>query len=184
MLGLASFLFSLVMYAIETYIVEAAIDRAMAYDQASYLVAVMNGAGLFGRILCNYAADSIGRLNSTLVAVFCTSASILALWLPAQSSGTMIAFAVVSGLGGNVTLSMFPVLVASTASLDELGSRIGVNMFASGLAALLGPPATGAVISRGGFQMAAGCLGGCCFVSGLFITILRIRLGIKQGWNK
>ncbi|KAH8649164.1 major facilitator superfamily domain-containing protein [Xylariales sp. PMI_506] len=180
--------FFLAMYIPTTYIIVSATALNVNPLIVQYIVVIMNFAGLIGRLMCTYMADIWGRWNAMIALLAFTSMSVLALWLPSRAEATLVAFALLYGLGSNPALSMFPVLVAGISSIEEIGVRTGINQAAAGFAALVGVPIAGAIVAASGggsFMWAAGFAGMCCVVSALCMCVVRIRLSgaVAPSWK-
>ncbi len=82
-----------------------------------------------------------------------SGAATLALWIPGGgSAGGAVAYGAVFGLVGGGYVSIVPAVVAQISDIREIGTRTGITLVASALAALAGSPAAGAIVSstRGG----------------------------------
>jgi MFS family permease len=129
-----------------------AIRQGVHPTLASYLVAILNSASIFGRILPGIAADRFGRLN-VLAAMGAGTGILVFVWPQVHSTAGIIVFSVLFGFtsgaivsGASVALSMCP------DSLADMGTWMGQGMAIASLSALVGPPVSGALIERfGGF---------------------------------
>jgi len=114
---------------------------------SSYLLAILNGCSVFGRIIPNYFADSIGTLNTILP---CTLfASILSFsWLAIHNPPGIIAFCVIYGFfSGSVVSLSGPVVVSITKDLSTIGTRTGMTCALGALGILIGNPIAGTMIN-------------------------------------
>lgn len=85
-----AFVFFLGMFPPINYIILEAEHYGMSPSLAAYMVPVLNGASLFGRVLPGYIADHIGRFNMMIIMDFFTAITILALWLPATGNAPIV----------------------------------------------------------------------------------------------
>ena len=118
---------------------------------------IINGVGLFGRIIPNYLADRFfGPLNSILPFTFCAGL-LLYCWTAVTSRAGLVAFAVVYGIFASGIQSLFPATLSSlTEDMSRVGVRIGMTFTVVSFASLTGPSLTGALIERhdGGYLYA------------------------------
>lgn len=119
----------------------------LSVDLSFYLLAILNAASLFGRLLGGAAADRLGRINTLSLA--CLTCGILILcWLPIRSHAAIIAFAALFGFFSGTAIGVFPATIAMTASQpNEIGSYLGMALGVYSFAGLSGTPITGAMIN-------------------------------------
>ncbi|KAL5340201.1 major facilitator superfamily domain-containing protein [Aspergillus crustosus] len=132
------------LFFIPTY----AVSRGMDATLASYLIAIVNGASTFGRIIPGILADKFGRLNVFGIGGIATGIIICCMNL-AESNASLIIFSVVFGFwsgtivsGGSAALTLCP------RSPQEVGTYLGMGVGLVGAAALIGPPVSGALVDR------------------------------------
>ena len=144
---------------------------------------ILNGVGLFGRIIPGYLADHhFGPLN-TLIPIVFVSALLLYCWAAISTRSGLIGFDVIYGLTAAAMQSLFPATLSSlTADLAKTGVRMGMIFSVVSFACLTGPPLAGALVQRldGGYlyaQMFAGSvmMAGCA-------TLLACRVA-RKGWS-
>lgn len=87
-LGYVALLFSVPSYATTV---------GLTVSQGSILGAMFNLGGGIGRPFIGYVSDSFGRINTALVCTFLAGLFSLAIWIPANSFGVLIFFALVGG---------------------------------------------------------------------------------------
>lgn len=123
----------------------------LSREQATNLLMVLNGVGVFFRILPNYAADRwTGPLNllipSTLV-----SGVMLLVWIAVSDRVGLYIFAVLYGIFAASAQSLFPATLASISpDVKKLGTRLGMVLTIISFASLTGPPIAGALLARAG----------------------------------
>ncbi len=140
------------MFLIPTY----AITKGMNETLASYLIAMLNGASIFGRVIPGVLGDKFGRINTLIAATLATGVIVFA-WPFAESTGAIIAIAIVFGFWSGAIISGGTVaFTLCTDSPKNLGTYLGIGMALASFSALLGPPVSGALVDRyGGFSQAA-----------------------------
>ena len=147
----------------------------------SYLVAMLNAGGVFGRLLPNLIADKIGYLNMQTVCAICTVVTAFC-WIPITTSSQVFAFSPAFAFvaGGFVTFG--PSVVSLTRDISALGVRMGIDLFITGLGVLIGPPVAGVILkeSKGswlGLQL------WCSLTVALAACCLAGARGLTAGWQ-
>ncbi|KPM41900.1 hypothetical protein AK830_g4629 [Neonectria ditissima] len=128
-----------------------------------YLLMVLNGIGIIGRIAPTIIADQwTGPLNMLIPISFAASLLVFC-WVAVDSSGGLYAFAVIYGLLAAALQALFPA-VATTMTPDpnRTGTRVGMILGFVSIANLTGPSICGALINGEdgdylGAQMFAAC---------------------------
>ncbi|ROW01246.1 hypothetical protein VMCG_05894 [Cytospora schulzeri] len=143
-----------------------------------YLVPITNAASIFGRIFPAHLGDVYGVFNVCIVFTLFSGIISLALWLPAESTGPIIAFAVLYGFSSGLTLAIIPALVASISDIRKLGFRVGTLYAFSSFGALFGSPIAGAIVTSqdGGYSGLRIFCGVMLITGGILIILSRIRL--------
>ena len=127
---------------------------------------VINGVGVFGRLVPAYLADRyFGPLN-TLIPFACVSGLLLFCWAAVSNGSGLLAFDVMYGLFAAGIQSLFPATLSSlTTDMKKAGVRMGMVFSLVSFACLTGPPLGGAlIVKRGGGYLYAqmvrlfGCL--------------------------
>ncbi|EME88574.1 uncharacterized protein MYCFIDRAFT_129398 [Pseudocercospora fijiensis CIRAD86] len=166
--------------------------RGISSTYASWLLGIMNGLSIFGRIGIGYFADRYGKLTALSLSFLLCGVGHFAFWLPGilntqdntrAATALMTIFVVYVGFLGSGFISLFPVVVADLFGSENLASKTGMLNTFVGLSTLAGPSAVYAIvgssmslrwalgISTAGFFMIAG---------GLVLPITRALLSKKQ----
>ncbi|KAI0126806.1 major facilitator superfamily domain-containing protein [Xylariales sp. AK1849] len=157
------------------YLPTYATTQGMSPTLAGYLLAILNTASTFGRIIPGVLADKYGRLNMfgfggvmTSIVIFCLNSATNDTGLIVYSiffgftSGTIIS-------GGSAALSVCP------KHARDFGTYIGMGMAVAGFGALIGPPVNGAIVNRyGGYLEVSMFSGTMCLVGGLFAVAAKV----------
>lgn len=130
-----------------------AITKGMSGRMAGYLLAILNAASFFGRVIPGVLGDKLGRIN-TLAAAGITTGILTFCWPLASTNSSIIGMAVLLGFSSGAIIS--GASVAFTLCVDEpkeLGTYMGVGMALASGSTLTGPPVSGALLDRyGGFD--------------------------------
>ncbi|THH28773.1 hypothetical protein EUX98_g5413 [Antrodiella citrinella] len=140
-----------------------------------YIVAMMNAASFFGRIVPGLVADHVGAFNS--MAIFNTlAASVLLCWLAVSGPAGLVVWGIAYGfLSGNF-LSLAPTCLAQlTADMTKYGGRSGLTYGITSLGVLGSGPIAGALIdaNHGQFEHMIIFAGTGFFGAGMFYWAAR-----------
>lgn len=159
------------LFFIPTY----AVTRGMNPTLASYLLAILNGASTFGRIIPGILADKFGRLNIlsgggiiTAIVIFC--------WNKVESTPALVVYSVVFGFSSGTIISGGSAAFAGCVKdPQKLGAYMGSGMAVASLAALIGPPVNGALVDRHeGFFEVSIFSGVMCLVGGSIAIVSKV----------
>ncbi|KAK2053119.1 riboflavin transporter MCH5 [Colletotrichum caudatum] len=162
------------------YLSTFGIDHGMTPALASYLVAVINGASIFGRIIPGVLGDKFGRINALFTAGLLTAISILC-WPKAETQGSIIGFSAAYGLtsgaiisGGSVVFTLCP------KSPKDIGTYMGMGIAFASLSVLIGPPVSGALLNHFHGYNQISIFGGVVCMAGTALTLCA-KLFAKEG---
>ncbi|KAK3182608.1 hypothetical protein K4F52_006058 [Lecanicillium sp. MT-2017a] len=149
--SIAIFFNNLAFFNPSYYLQSYALAHGMAtHPLARYLVAVLNGSTIPGRIVLSMIADRVGPLDTYAVVCAFSSASIF-YWTSVTNPAGNIAFAVLYGFFSGGVVSLAWVVIASiTPDLSRLGTRLGMVSILKGIGSLIGPPISGAIVKSTG----------------------------------
>ncbi|PWW74953.1 MFS general substrate transporter [Tuber magnatum] len=149
----AAFLFFFGMYLPFNYIVVSAKKNGMSLSLANYLVSILNGTSIFGRILPGWLGDKLGRYNTMILTTGASGILVLALWLPTTGSLPTILFVCLYGFTTGAFISLAPACLAQISDIRDIGVRNGAMFSTVSIAALTGVPIGGALVDKykGGF---------------------------------
>ncbi|KAM0561296.1 hypothetical protein ACHAPJ_003175 [Fusarium lateritium] len=141
MIGMFTPLFLLPTYAIE---------KGMSDSLAGYMVAMINGASIFGRVIPGVLGDKFGRINTLITAAIAT-AIVIFCWPHAETNASIIVIAIFFGFCSGAIISGGSVAVTlCTDDPKNLGTYMGVAMALASFSALVGPPVSGVMIDKYG----------------------------------
>ncbi|KAJ5968083.1 hypothetical protein N7501_004331 [Penicillium viridicatum] len=162
------------------YIPTYAVSRGMDATLASYLLAILNAASTFGRVIPGVLADRFGRLNGlalggtiTGIIIFCMN--------KAESNPALIVYSIAFGFWSGTIIS------GASAALSVLipdprvsGTYLGMALGVSSMAVLIGPPVNGVLVNKyHGFSEVSILSGTTCVLGGLLA--LAIKTQTPQG---
>ncbi|KAE9569790.1 Aspyridones efflux protein apdF [Colletotrichum fructicola] len=147
--------------------------------QSLLAIIVMNGVGLFGRVIPALLADRYFGILNTLIPVVGVSGILILGWTGVSSTGGLFGWAVIYGIAANATQSLFPAAVGDLSTdPTRVGTKVGMVLAVVGVACFTGPPIGGRLIAIndgnylyaqlfGGLSMLAGC--------GTYVLVARKR---------
>ncbi|CAK7200214.1 hypothetical protein SEUCBS139899_002905 [Sporothrix eucalyptigena] len=164
-------------------ITPSAVAQGVNTTYAAWLLGLMNGLSIAGRLGIGYFADRHGKLTALVASFVLCGAGHLLFWLPAvlghsqndeRAVALMTVFVVFVGLLGSGFVSLIPVVVADLFGADNLASKVGLFNSIVGLGVLAGPSAANAIVSSSGsgddWSMAVLFSGLLMLVGGLLLT--------------
>ena len=172
----ATFLVILGVFTPIFYLPTYAVEHGMSKELASYLVAVLNGASLLGRVLPGVLADRFGRFNilcaaglSTGILIFC--------WPSITTSASIIVFSALFGFCSGAIISGTSVCLATCPSDPRnIGTYMGMGLGISSFAALIGPPVNGALVTRHNGYDKVSIFSGVVVLAGAVVVLLAKHL--------
>ncbi|KND90986.1 Riboflavin transporter MCH5 [Tolypocladium ophioglossoides CBS 100239] len=162
------------------YLPQFAQQHGMGQDLASYLLAILNAASIFGRVLPGVIADKLGRYNTLIIKGACSGVLLLC-WPAITSNASTIIFAILYGFfsGGIVSL-MSPCIAQVTPHANQLGTYLGMAMTILGIAGLTGTPICGALLQSGGSFTHPAIFSGVVMLFGvLLVAVARCYQSVK-----
>lgn len=160
------------------------VERGLSEILASYLVAMLNGASIPGRIIPGIMADKLGRFNMT-VAAGVTTTVLAFCWPEATSTAGIIMFTVAFGFGSGAIISSAGVLLTTCPEDQrEVGAYLGQGMALASGSALIALPVVGVMLGEyGGFREIS-ILTGCVTAAGSIVIFLT-KMTTNEGlWGK
>ncbi|KAI1131959.1 MFS general substrate transporter [Nemania abortiva] len=139
-----------------------------------YLLAILNGSSIFGRLMPSALSKYVGVINAFIATVFLSSVSIF-YWTSVSNIAGSIAFSVLYGFFSGGVVAFAPVVLTSlTEDLSYLGTRLGVLNIFKGIGSVVGAPIGGAIL-----QTSGGYLGMQLF-SAFSVLLTAVFAGVLQ----
>ncbi|KIW15906.1 hypothetical protein PV08_05956 [Exophiala spinifera] len=149
------------------YLPSYAVSKGMDPTLASYLLAILNGASTFGRIIPGILADKLGRLNMFAAGGLSTGVLIFFLTKASSTAGLVVYAMFVGFVSGTIVSGATAAFTLCTTNPQELGTFMGQGLAIGSLASLIGPPVNGALVKHfGGYWEASIFSGAMCLVGG------------------
>ncbi|KAJ2042116.1 hypothetical protein H4S04_007462 [Coemansia sp. S16] len=119
-------------------------------DFGTNLITIINAASTVGRIATGQVAASLGNINTLSMCTCLASLSVLVLWLPFQSGGTLVACAIVYGLFCGGFIGLVPVVMAELWGIQRIATIIGLLYIANFAGTMIGAPSSSALLDNVG----------------------------------
>ncbi|CZS94982.1 related to monocarboxylate transporter [Rhynchosporium graminicola] len=144
----STFLMMIGMFMPFFYLPTFAVAHGMNTQLAGNLLAILNAASFFGRVIPGVLGDKLGRLNALCAAGLSTGILVLCMQI-LDSNASFIVFAVLYGFCSGAIISGMAVCLAQiTPDPRNLGTYMGMGMAVIAIAALIGPPIDGALVDK------------------------------------
>ncbi|KAF1836561.1 monocarboxylate permease-like protein [Decorospora gaudefroyi] len=150
------------------YLPTYAVSRGMSSTLAGYLLAILNAASTFGRIIPGILADRWGKINMFSFGGVITGIVIYAMNFADTNAG-LIVYAVFFGFtSGTIISGGWAAFSTCPNDARNVGTYMGMGMAVAGIGGLIGPPVNGAVVHvYGEFYQVCMVSGTMCLVGGL-----------------
>lgn len=157
----------------------------ISYKESIDNLLILNGIGLFGRLIPNYVADKFFKPITMIIAMTAVTAIMIFCWPAVHSAGGLKAFAVVYGFSGAAIQSLFPATATFlTKDVKKTGVRLGMIFSVVSLASLTGPPISGALIQQAnGRYLYAEIFAGVVMLAGS-LTTLACAIALKVEYRR
>ncbi|KAH7024990.1 major facilitator superfamily domain-containing protein [Microdochium trichocladiopsis] len=145
-----------------------AVSRGVEPALAGYLIAMVNGASTFGRVIPGILADKYGRLNMMVLAGVSSGIIIFCFNLVTSTAGFVVYSVIFGFFSGSIFSAAIAAITGTTSDPREFGSYMGMGTALAAIGPLIGPPVDGALVAKyGGFEEASYFGGAVCLAGGL-----------------
>ncbi|OTB16143.1 hypothetical protein K445DRAFT_300070 [Daldinia sp. EC12] len=153
------------------YIPTYAVSRGMDPTLASYLLAIINAASTFGRVIPGILADKFGRLNMFAFGAVITSIVIFC-WNAVETTAALVIYSIAIGFSTGTVISGSSVAFTEVPKDPrDMGSYMGMGMSLSSIAALIGPPINGVLVDKYGGYLEVSIFSGVMVMVGGAIAL-------------
>ncbi|KLO10562.1 MFS general substrate transporter [Schizopora paradoxa] len=171
------------LYTVLTYINISAVSNGVDENFAFYLVSIANASSFFGRLGGGLLADRIGAIN--VMSPFTLVAGIMTyVWPYVSGKSNYITIAVIYGFASGAFVSLISAPMIAFGEVSDVGRRTGLYFSVLALAAVAGPPISGAInTATGGFHQVGIFAGTMVVVSVVIMWIARCMV-LGSFWGK
>ncbi|KAF7185693.1 MFS-type transporter dbaD [Pseudocercospora fuligena] len=164
-------------FYIQTYAIQTGITSP---DLGFYLLAILNAASTFGRVIPNFIADRLGPFNVIIPCTFATGILCLCL-IAAKSIAPVIIIAALYGFFSGTFVSLpATIYVHITKNRGMIGTRMGMGFAVTSIGILVGTPISGAILSASSFTYVWVFGGIMTVLAAVLICVCRVS---KGGWK-
>jgi MFS family permease len=156
----------------------------MSTQLSSYLISILNGTSLFGRLISGVLADKVGALNMLCACGLGTGILNLC-WQRIATNTSIIVLSALYGFFSEAITSLMSVALAHVLdSPRDIGTYMGTGMATISFAALAGPPINGTLVTNyGGFDQAQIFSGVVILVGAFAVMLPRQAPGKRTSWQ-
>ncbi|KAI1772023.1 major facilitator superfamily domain-containing protein [Hypoxylon cercidicola] len=147
---LSGFFFLLGMFIPFNYVTLQAERAGVSPNLVPYLLSIINGVSIFGRIIPGFIADVVGRYNTMTIITALSAIFTLTLWIPGRGSAAIVVYGAIFGFTSGGYVSIGAPCIAQISDIREIGTRTGTAYLLQALGGLLGSPIAGALVSKMG----------------------------------
>ncbi|KAE9363191.1 MFS general substrate transporter [Stipitochalara longipes BDJ] len=160
---------------------EAIAVGSMSKYLAQYIIAIYNGASLFGRLGSGFTADKLGKYNVFIFCCYMSGIVTLTLWIAGNGQGATIAYAVLFGFFSGAYVSLIGGVVAQISAPREIGYRTGLVFLVASIPSLTSNPIAGAILAQTGSWVNVKVFSGVFILAGTTL-VMGTRIA-HAGWK-
>jgi MFS family permease len=156
------------------YLPTFAVSQGMSTELASYIIAILNAASFFGRVIPGVLGDKLGRYNALGAAAICSGTLIICMQALSSNASIIVFSGLYGFFSGAIVSGMSVTLAQVPKDPKEIGTYMGMGMATVSIAALIGPPIEGAFVSHyHGFNQVATFSGVFVIAGGVFSLLTK-----------
>ncbi|KAH6655837.1 major facilitator superfamily domain-containing protein [Truncatella angustata] len=125
-------------------------SMGLSSSTGAALLAAFNFSSAIGRILCGYCCDKLGALNTLLVSLMLTAASMLALWPISTTLAPLAVFVILNGAANGGFFATMPTVVGKTFGSARVSVAMGMVVTGWVGGYLMGAPIAGYLLDAYG----------------------------------
>ncbi|KAK3681051.1 putative MFS monocarboxylate transporter [Podospora appendiculata] len=157
------------------YISTYATAQTIAPEASFYLISIMNGASLLGRVLPGHFADRYGHFNVFSLAIL-SSGVIAFCWTAATNLVGLIFWGLAYGFTSGAIISLQSACAGNIADHGTQGTAMGLLMGAVSITSLVGTPIGGSLVTKYGYLALSMFSGATLLAGSLLIIFARLML--------
>ncbi|CAK5281697.1 unnamed protein product [Mycena citricolor] len=162
-------------YTVSTYIGVSATSAGVSPDFAFYLLSIVNGASLVGRLVAAIMTDRLGAVN-VISPMTALAALMTYVWPLARSKAGFVGVALVYGFASGAYVSSFILPLYHMGDIADVGRRSGMTVTLTAVGALVGPPISGAINTATGGYQAVGYYAGSTIILAIVLMLVARHL--------
>ena len=125
-----------------------AVYRGMNPTLAGYMLAILNAASTFGRIIPGILADKYGRLNMFSIGAISTGIIIFFMNFPKSDAGIIVYSIVIGFSSGTIISGASAAFSLCVKDVREMGTYMGMGLGIAAISVLIGPPVNGVLVAE------------------------------------
>ncbi|KNG87026.1 MFS monocarboxylate transporter [Aspergillus nomiae NRRL 13137] len=153
------------LFFISTYAAEQGLSVSLAF----YLVSMLNGASMAGRISTGFLADRYGNFNLCFLTI-ASSGLIAMCWTKAANTVGIIFFALAYGYTSGAMFSLQTPCAAQLSTPESRGAAVGILFVAPAIPGLVGTPISGRLLKHG--YLALSMYSGAALLAGAGLVLI------------
>ncbi|RAQ68264.1 MFS monocarboxylate transporter [Aspergillus flavus] len=162
------------LFFISTY----ATDQGLSVSLAFYLVSMLNGASMVGRVSTGFLADRYGNFNLCFLTI-ASSGLIAMCWTKATNTVGIIFFALAYGYTSGAMFSLQTPCAAQLSTPESRGAAVGILFVAPAIPGLVGTPISGRLLKHG--YLALSMYSGAALLAGAgVVVLLQLEVGVAS----
>lgn len=151
-----------------------AVDLGSTDAAAGVFVTAFNGPSILARISSGWLGDKYGKKRIMIFGSVFSALVMLTGWLIIDSSGHLIVYAIIFGIGAGFTSTLFAPYLGDLFGRQNIGSSFGVLTLSWGLIGGLGPTIWGVILETSGSYNLALLLSSICYaLAGVMLFMVR-----------
>ena len=164
---------------ISSYMISSGFDETFSFR----ILAIVNAASVFGRVLPGYWGDKVGPFNSNISAVLLSVFAALAVWLPfGDTTPGIVVFAVLIGFASGNNISISPVCIGRLCKTQHYGRYYATSYTVVAVACLVSIPVGGEILAAtGGEYWGLMVFTGLMYIAS-FVTLMAAKISCV-GWK-
>ncbi|KAJ1323507.1 MFS transporter MCT family solute carrier family 16 (monocarboxylic acid transporters) member 10 [Microdochium nivale] len=160
------------------YISKYAIAQGLPTSTAFYLLSAVNASSFFGRVVPGHLADTVGHFN--LIILFTLASGIVGFtWTEATTLAGIVIWSLAYGFTSGAVMALQGACAGKLAPLQAQGIAVGVLMGCLSLAALVGTPISGQILSHSGYLALSAWTGATLVAGAAILSVARFLVNPK-----
>lgn len=148
---------------------------------AALVVSLVSGSNAFGRLLCGYASDKLGRVNVIAIAITLSLIGLILLYFSSQVGVAALVIGVcLVGLCFGCFMGVYPGFTADRFGIRNNSLNYGVMMLGNSIGAIAGPGIMSSMHSSTGSFRSAFLIAASLALAGIVLTFIYRAMARKE----